>query len=37
MSGGPLWRFDIYTGQKPASRLVGVLIEWRDEVAGILA
>ena len=37
MSGGPLWRFDIYTGQKPASRLVGILIEWRDEVGGILA
>jgi hypothetical protein len=37
MSGGPLWRFDIYTGQKPTSRLVGILIEWRDEIAGILA
>jgi len=37
MSGGPLWRFDIYTDQKPASRLVGILIEWRDEIAGILA
>ena len=37
MSGGPLWRFDIYTGQQPTSRLVGILIEWRDEVAGILA
>lgn len=37
MSGGPLWRFDIYTGQQPSSRLVGILIEWRDEVGGILA
>lgn len=37
MSGGPLWRFDVYKKQQPASRLVGILIEWRDEVAGILA
>ena len=37
ISGGPLWRFDIYTKQNPASRLVGILIEWRKEVKGMLA
>lgn len=37
MSGGPLWRFDIYPDHQPTSRLVGILIEWRNEVAGILA
>ena len=37
MSGGPLWRFEIYKDQKLTSRLVGILIEWRTEVKGMLA
>jgi len=36
MSGGPLWRLNTYSDEKPSSRLVGILIKWCTEVGGIL-
>ena len=37
MSGGPLWRFDIYTDHQTTSKLVGINIEWHYMLEGILA
>jgi hypothetical protein len=36
MSGGALWRFDVFGDEPLTSRLVGIVIEWRDELGGIL-
>lgn len=37
MSGGPLWRFDIYTNHQTTSKLVGIIIEWHKTVEAIIA
>ncbi|MDD5261705.1 MAG: hypothetical protein PHD76_07630 [Methylacidiphilales bacterium] len=37
LSGGPLWRYSPYDDSPVKSRCVGIMIEWRQEVKGLLA
>lgn len=37
VSGGPVWRLDQINDRDQTSRLVGIVIEWREEVGGLLA